>query len=96
MGRRYGARRSAGYSKRLIVIKRPGALRKLGYSIHQPREERRKAILKAVRKYGALSVYRKLLAQATLRKNRDPKMAERFRSDAEFVKEMYKVDGFVS
>ena len=96
MKKRYRPRGSASYGRRFIVIKRPGALRKLGYAISLPRAERRKALLKAVKKYGALSVYRKLLAQAILRKRTDPKTAERFRSDAEFIRDLYKVDGFVS
>lgn len=85
-----------GKGPKLIEIKEKGALTKFGYSIKKSRQARRIALRKAVRKYGALSVYRKLMAQYVFRKNYAPDQAAKFRSDAEWVRDQYKVDGFVS
>ena len=46
---------------------------------------RQKAVKKAVKKYGALSVFRKLNALYILNKNRQPGNAKVFLVDREFV-----------
>ena len=66
-----------------------GALREFGYSIHLPEEKRREILKKAVKKYGGLSVFRKLNAVATLQKNVNPQISKRFKADAEWVKRMF-------
>ncbi len=83
-----------GKGPKLIVIKKPGALRKHGYSIKKSRLARRKALTRAIEEYGALSVFRKLVAQYVFRKNYNPKAAKIFKADADWVRESYKVDGF--
>jgi hypothetical protein len=81
---------------KLIIIKKPGALRKHGYSVKKSETARRKALASAIKEFGSLSVYRKLLAQSVYRKNYDPETAGIFRADAEWVRSHYKMDGFVS
>lgn len=85
-----------GKGPKLIVIKEKGALRKHGYSVKKSEMARRRALASAVDEYGALSVFRKLMAQYVFRKRYDPKTAEVFRQDAEWVRDRYKVNGFVS
>jgi len=66
-----------------------GTLRDLGYSIHLPERERREILKKAVKRYGGLSVFRKLNAVATLQKRTNPTIARKFKRDAEWVKRMF-------
>ena len=85
-----------GNGPKLIVITEKGALRRHGYSVKKDEGARHRALTKAIGEYGALSVYRKLNAQYVFRKNYDPKNAARFKADAEWVRDKFKVDGFVS
>jgi len=87
-----------GKGPKLIVIKERGALRKHGYSIKKSAAARHRALEKAIKEYGALSVFRKLKAMETLRKNipKFRKAKKIFSEDAEYIREKYKVDGFVS
>jgi hypothetical protein len=85
-----------GKGPKLIVIKGKGALRKHGYSVKKSEVARRRALASAIKEYGALSVYRKLNAQYVFRRNYDPKNAAKFKADAEWVKERFKMNGFAS
>ena len=85
-----------GKGPKLIFIKEKGALRKHGYSVKKSEAARHRALASAIKEHGALSVYRKLNAQYVFRKNYDPKNAARFKADAEWVRDNFKVDGFVS
>jgi hypothetical protein len=85
-----------GKGPRLIVIKEKGALTKHGYSVKKSEAARHRALASAIREFGALDVYRKLNAQYVFRKNYDPGNAARFKADAEWVKDNFKVDGFAS
>jgi hypothetical protein len=60
-------------------------LSKFGYGVDQSMAARQKAVKKAVKKYGALSVFRKLNALYILNKNRQPGNAKVFLVDREFV-----------
>jgi hypothetical protein len=84
-----------GKGPRLIMIKRRGDLKKHGYNTKKGEAARHRALANAVQEYGALSVYRKLKAIATLQK-RNPKIGGIFDVDAEWVKSQYKMNGFVS
>ena len=86
----------AGVGPKLIPIMEKGTLTKYGYSTKKNTGARRQALEKAVKEYGALSVFRKLKAQETLRKRSQPKAREIFATDAEWVREQFKPDGFVS
>ena len=85
-----------GIGPKLIPIMEKGSLSKYGYSTKKGEGARRQALEKAVKKYGSLSVFRKLKAQETLRKRTQPKARGIFASDAEWVRNQYKTDGFVS
>ena len=85
-----------GIGPKLIPIIEKGSLSKHGYSTKKSEVTRRRALKKAIKEYGALSVYRKLKAMETLRKRIQPKAREVFASDAEWVKSQHKIDGFVS
>ena len=85
-----------GIGPKLIEIKRTGSLTKHGYSIKKSAQARHEALNKAVKAFGALSVFRKLKAQVTLRKRTQPKAREVFQEDAEWVRSNYKTDGFAS
>jgi hypothetical protein len=63
---------SAGRRRPKIGSLSHGDLTQLGYSATAPRRTRRRAIKKAVRKFGALSTFRKLNAVAVYSK-RTPK-----------------------
>jgi hypothetical protein len=85
-----------GKGPKLITIKEKGALTKHGYSTKKSIDARRRALAKAIREYGALSVFKKLNAQYVFRKRYDPRTASVFAADRDWVRDQYKVDGFVS
>lgn len=85
-----------GIGPKLIPIIEKGSLSKHGYSTKKSEVARRRALKKAIKEYGALSVYRKLKAMETLRKRTQPKAREVFASDAEWTRRNFKEDGFVS
>ena len=76
-----------GIDPKLIPIMEKGSLTKFGYSTEKAMEPRHEALEKAIRKYGALSVFRKLNAQVTLRKTTQPAARHVFAADAEWVRQ---------
>jgi hypothetical protein len=85
-----------GVGPKLIPIMEKGTLTKHGYSIKKGEQARHATLKKAVEEYGSLSVFRKLKAQETLRKRTQPKAREVFASDADWIRDQYKEDGFES
>jgi len=85
-----------GIGPKLIKIKKTGSLTKHGYSIKKSAQARHEALTKAIKAFGALSVFRRLMAQVTLRKRTQPKAREVFQEDADWVRSNYKADGFAS
>ena len=85
-----------GIGPKLIEIKKTGSLKKHGYSVKKSAQARHEALNKAIKAFGALSVFRKLKAQVTLRKRTQPKARAVFEEDSEWVRSNYKMDGFVS
>ena len=81
-------RGNPGKGPRLIPKLAKGTLGKFGYAKDKPLSVRMKALIKASKTDpgGALSVYRRLIAIATLLKNTDPESHKRFRSDARRLK----------
>ena len=100
----YRRRRSPHYlrghrSKKTAQVRIPierGKLTKFGYATSKSDGARHAALNKAIRKYGALSVYRKLNAQVVLRKSKQPEARKVFEEDAEWVKEEYSMNGFTT
>jgi hypothetical protein len=85
-----------GKGPKVIPIVRKGALRKHGYSIKLSTSRRREVLRKAIQDYGALSVFRKLNAMVIVRKRTQPEAREIFEDDRDWLRENYKLDGFVS
>lgn len=77
--------RGSGTGKKLGIVMKKGELKSLGYEIHESAAERRDALNKAVKKYGALSVFRKVNLLATLQKNTSPANARKFKADASWI-----------
>jgi len=66
-----------------------GELSRYGYTLKISEKERHKALKKAVEKYGALGVYRKLDAVAKLTSRTVPEASKLFEKDRDWVKETY-------
>lgn len=79
----------AGKGPEAITPLRRGELRKYGYIYRNPALERKEALRKAVKAYGALGVYRKLDAVAKLAKRTAPKAAKIFRDDRDWVRKRF-------
>lgn len=84
-----------GKGPKMILVEK-GKLSKYGYSIKKSEGTRREALKRAIKRYGALSVFRKLQAMVIVRKRTQPKAREIFEADRDWVRENYKVDGFAS
>jgi hypothetical protein len=65
-----------------------GELTQFGYSVKSPERTRHSAIKKAVKKYGKVTVERKLNALAVYTKKRSPKMSDEFKKDSLYVATM--------
>lgn len=68
---------------------RRNQLSKYGYHTNIPENKRDEALDKAVKEYGALSVFRKLNALAVYNKNRAPRVASIAKHDRDVVKQTY-------
>ena len=75
--------------KNVIGPLKKGNLTECGYRVNKTMKLRRKSLKCAVKKYGALSTFRKLNALSTLSKNRNPEMSRKTRKDREWVKTTY-------
>jgi hypothetical protein len=77
------------YGKRKIIPPlNKGTLGKYGYSININMESRHRALRKAIRDLGALSVFRKLNVVATFNKSR-PDIKKIFIKDRDWVRDKY-------
>jgi hypothetical protein len=74
-----------GRGKKVVLIKRKGALKKLGYTTSASQWVRHKALNKAMRKFGKPSVFKMLQAQVVMRKRTQPMTEEIFRTDRDWV-----------
>jgi len=80
-----------GRGKAIIPVS-DGKLTKLGYSTSLPAKKRRSALKKAIKKYGATSVFRMLNAQVILRKRIQRGAKKRFLADRNWVKSKHMKD----
>ena len=85
-----------GIGPKLIEIKKPGSLKKHGYSVKKSAQARHEALNKAIKAFGALSVARKIQAQIALRKRTQPEARKIFEDDLAWLKENYKMDHYIS
>ena len=72
---------------------RKGELQKYGYSYKLPETQRREALRKAVGAFGPLSTYRKLDAVAKLSERTNPKAAQVFSADRNWIQQTYSDKG---
>ena len=75
----------------LIGPLRKGTLRSFGYGSNNSASERHSALKKAVKSEGALSIFRKLNAVATLNKNTNPTLSKKFLADRNWVRNNFDV-----
>ena len=68
---------------------RRGELIQFGYSFRLPAEARRKALQKAIKKFGPLGVFRKLDAVAKLSSRTVPEASHVFTDDREWIRKNY-------
>lgn len=70
---------------------RKGELAKFGYSTRIERKKRHSALMRAIGKYGALSVFRKLDAVAKLSANTEPDISKIFSDDRDWVHRKFAI-----
>lgn len=68
-----------------------GTLTKYGYHLKESATTRHAALDKAVKKYGKLTVFRKVNALAVLQKNTNPKYASVARSDKSYLRKKFNI-----
>jgi len=75
--------------KNLIGPLKKGLMTKMGYSVGAKAKTRRRAVDKAVKKYGKLSTLRKLNAVAVYTRRTSPMKSRKFKSDVKYVQKKY-------
>ena len=75
--------------KNLIGPLKKGLMKKVGYSVNAKASTRRRAVDKAVKKYGKLSTLRKLNAVAVYTRRTSPVKSRKFKSDVKYVQKKY-------
>lgn len=81
--------KSTGQTKKKgnqLFILNTGDLTKYGYHSRKTKEERHKSLIRALRHIKPLSLFRKLNVLYVLNKNKNPKLANKFKNDADWVK----------
>ena len=76
-------------SGKVIGSLNKGSLKKYGYNAHVSKEERHKALKKAIAEYGPLTVFRKLAAVAALTIRTVPEAHKIFVSDQKWIEKNY-------
>lgn len=66
-----------------------GELSSVGYSVSNKASTRRKAIERAVKKYGPLTTLRKLNAVAVYTRRTSPSKSKAFKSDVKYIQKKY-------
>ena len=75
--------------KNIIGPLKKGELKKCGYATKKTMKLRRKSLKCAVKKYGALSTFRKINVLAILNKNRNPELSQQIIKDRNWIKKTY-------
>jgi hypothetical protein len=78
-----------GGGKKVRIPLKKGLLTRVGYSSSRPPRTRRRAITRAVKKYGPLSTLRKLNAVRVLTRRRSPRKSRIFKDDVQYVQKKY-------
>ena len=74
-----------GKGPALIGKMKKGELTQFGYHLSSNATDRRKALTKAIKRYDALSVFRKINAISSLQKNTNPSYSAKARADANWI-----------
>ena len=82
-------RTSTKSRKNVIGPLKKGNLTNCGYRVKNTMKDRRKTLKCAVKKYGGLSVFRKLNAISILNKNRNPEVSRKTKKDRNWIKKTY-------
>jgi len=83
-----GSARRTRRRNRIGPLKK-GLMKKVGYSVTAKASTRRRAVDKAVKKYGKLSTLRKLNAVAVYTRRTSPVKSRKFKSDVKYVQKKY-------
>lgn len=75
--------------KNLIGPLKKGLMKKVGYSVSAKASTRRRAVDKAVKRYGKLSTLRKLNAVAVYTRRTSPVKSRKFKSDVKYIQKKY-------
>ena len=75
--------------KNVIGPLKKGELKECGYATKKTMKLRRKSLKCAVKKYGALSTFRKINVLAILNKNRNPELSQKMIKDRNWIKKTY-------
>lgn len=78
-----------GGRRNIIGKLQEGKLTDLGYSPSKKTKTRRRALTRAVSKYGKLSTLRKVNAIAVLTKRRSPALSKKYKGDVKFLQKKY-------
>lgn len=78
-----------GKGPNIIGKMRKGELTQFGYHLSSNATDRRKALTKAIKRYDALSVFRKINAISILQKNTNPTYSNKARADANWISKNY-------
>ena len=89
MGRRRRVKMPKSVQRRIQETLREGELIKHGYRMRASATARHRALAKAVREDGGLTVHKRLILLYTWNKNDDPDLARIARADANWVKKKY-------
>lgn len=74
---------------RVIPKLKKGELSQFGYSSSASALSRHRALAKAVKRYGSLSIFRKLNAIMVLNKNKSPTLSNKFKMDRNWIRDNY-------
>ena len=84
-----GSKRRSTKRKSPIGPLRKGELKQFGYAAHNSVASRHRSLAKAIKKYGDLSVFRKINVLYVFNKNRNPTLASKFNSDKNWIHKTY-------
>lgn len=85
----YDSKPKMGARRTRIGPLKKGLMKKVGYNVTAKASTRRRAVDKAVKKYGKLSTLRKLNAVAVYTRRTSPVKSRKFKSDVKYVQKKY-------
>lgn len=80
---------TGSHGLRVIPKLKKGELKQFGYSASSSAASRHRALAKAIKEYGDLSVFRKINVLYIFNKNKNPTLASKFNSDKKWIHQTY-------